>query len=47
MITRTEQKVAILYEQQKAIIQACLEANLTLLCDKTDKGLNKAHQWAQ
>jgi hypothetical protein len=36
-----------LHEQQKAVIQSCLKANLALLQDETDKALDVAHQRAQ
>jgi hypothetical protein len=35
-----KQKAVVLHEQQKAIIQSCLEADLTLLHNKADKALD-------
>jgi len=45
--TRAEQKAQIIHEQQKAVIQSHLEADLTLLRDETDKALDVARQRAQ
>jgi ElaB/YqjD/DUF883 family membrane-anchored ribosome-binding protein len=43
----TEQKAQVLHDQQKAIIQSCLESDLVLLRDETDKALDKACQRTQ
>jgi hypothetical protein len=43
---KAEQQATILFEQQKAIIKACLEEDLTLLCDETDKALDLARERA-
>ena len=41
---KAKQQATVLFKQQKAIIKARLEEDLTLLRDKTDKALNLAHE---